>query len=86
MARYILNLRGRYVQPDLRGDNPAHMLNDAGPQHANAACKEGGEVRAKTAISMGQELFWCYGALYWKYWKEKGGKLTLSSANERRGC
>ena len=28
-GRYILELNGRYVEPNLNSNNPAHMLNDA---------------------------------------------------------
>ena len=79
-ARYILELQGSYVKPDLKGINPAHMFNDAGAEHANAVCKGGGEVKAKKAIRIGQEVFWCYGERYWRYWKKMGGRLMLPKA------
>ena len=80
-GRYILNLGGRYIKPDLQSPNPAHMLNDAGHKHANAECRGGGEVRARRAIGAGEELFWCYGVGYWNYWgAQVGGRLTLPEA------
>ena len=77
-GRYILKLGGRYIKPDLKATNPAHMLNDAGHKHANAECK-GGEVKAKRRIGAGEEIFWCYGVEYWAYWGTRlaGGRLKL---------
>lgn len=72
-ARYILNLGGRYIEPDLKDINPAHLINDAGYRHANAKCEGGGEVKAKKDIRVGDELFWCYGAAYWRYWGARVG-------------
>lgn len=73
VARYILNLGGRYIESDLKNINPAHLINDAGHRHVNAECKGGGEMKAKKNIRVGDELFWCYGAAYWRYWGARKG-------------
>ena len=81
-ARYILELGGRYVEANLEHNNPAHLINDAGPSHANAMCKGGGEVKTKKCIGRGDELYWCYGARYWQRWGPRIELPTTASGRE----
>ena len=83
-GRYILELNGRYVKADLKSDNPAHMINDAGYKHAKAVCGGGGLVKVKdnATIGAGEEIFWCYGKKYWQFW---GPRLELPAGIETGG-
>ena len=83
-GRYILEINGRYVAANLNSNNPAHMINDAGHKHAKAVCGGGGQVRVKdnATIGAGEEIFWCYGAEYWKYW---GPRIELPDRDAGSG-
>ena len=76
-ARYIQEFKGMYVEARINNGNPAHIINDAGSTHANATCKGGGELQATKVIKTGQEIFYCYGAAYWRRWAAGTPRLTL---------
>ena len=62
--------------------NPAGLPNDAGTEYANVKCLGSGKMEAARDIAIGEELYWCYGEKYWKYWSTRPArnKLTKTAA------
>ena len=55
-------------------NNPAGLANDAGSKYANARELASGRMVANRGIEIGEEIYWCYGSLYWSRW---GTRLPL---------
>ena len=81
-GRYVVELAGWYVVCDDTRRNPAGLPNDAGTEHANVKCLGSGKMEAARDIAIGEELYWCYGEKYWKYWSTRPArnKLTKEAA------
>ena len=84
-GRYVVELAGWYVVCDDTRRNPAGLPNDAGAEHANVKCLGSGKMEAARDIAIGEELYWCYGEKYWKYWSTRPARNKLTKETAEAG-
>ena len=69
-GRYVMLIGNDYVVC-YGTNNPAGLANDAGSKYANVREMASGRMHATRGIEVGEEIYWCYGNVYWSRWKPR---------------
>ena len=67
----LINLIGNDYVVCYGNNNPAGLANDAGSKYANVREMASGRMHATRGIEVGEEIYWCYGNVYWSRWKPR---------------